>query len=58
MHWFENIRMPSIVIRKSRFATPAHHKVCKGVVVDGGDVAPDDNGVDPLLVEVNGREAL
>lgn len=44
--------------QKSRFATPAHHQVCKAIVVDGGDVAPDDNGVDPLLVEVDGREAL
>jgi hypothetical protein len=27
-------------------------------VIDGGDVAPNDNSVDPLLVEIDGREAL
>jgi hypothetical protein len=27
-------------------------------VIDGGDVTPNDNGVDPLLVEVDGCEAL
>ena len=37
---------------------PAHHKVREAIVIDGGDVAPNDNGVDPLLVEVNGCEAL
>ena len=37
---------------------PAHHKVREAIVIDGGDVAPNDDGVDPLLVEVNGCEAL
>ena len=37
---------------------PAEHEIGKTIVINGGDVTPNNTGINPLLTDINRKQAL